>query len=71
MKNNKLLTENQKKNYIQDSGNYCPHCGSENMEHSSGFESDYNQAWVSVICRNCEKEWMDIYTLTDVEVSRN
>ena len=59
------LTDNQKAAYLKNS-HLCPHCGSNDI--SGGFiEVDGDSAWQEVSCSTCEKEWRDVYKLTEVE----
>ena len=60
------LTENQKVAYIGSGGVRCPHCKSENIT-GSHIEVDSTSAWQDISCDDCEMEWRDIYTLTDIE----
>lgn len=60
------LTDEQKAAYIEYGFSKCPYCGS--YEVSSGhFEVDGASAWQPVHCDNCEKDWRDVYTLTEIE----
>jgi len=61
------LTDAQKRAYLDASGLICPYCGSENIHALEVLDGDYNQAWRRVACSECDEEWRDIYTLTDVE----
>lgn len=61
------LTEEQKKNYLANSG-VCPFCGSGDIEgHSHDYEGD--QVWQTIRCLTpkCRREWRDVYTLTFIE----
>ena len=60
------LTEKQKKEYLQADGRRCPYCGSKDIDAES-FNSGGDQAWQRIDCRDCDKSWHDIYTLTDME----
>lgn len=59
-----MLTPEQREQYLKNP-NRCPFCRSENI---SGGEWQYsnNRCYQSIICGDCEKEWTDTYTLTDV-----
>ncbi len=61
------LTAEQKQKYIQSGGNNCPFCESDDIEGCVGIETGSGIASQNVICNNCNEEWTDIYTLTDVE----
>lgn len=59
------LIQEQKEAYLKNPGK-CPFCQSRDID--GGFvEIDGKSAWQKVSCNNCEKEWNDIYTLSDVE----
>jgi len=65
----KVLTDKQKKKYIESGYNGCPKCGdTQELISTSQFESDGNQAWRSFECAACGIIFEDIYTLTDVEI---
>ena len=52
--------------YLESGGNHCPHCGSSNIfaDHPETHEA---QSRSRVECRACEKEWIDVFTLSGVE----
>ena len=58
----------QKKAYLESEGLKCPFCKSANLlggvTHSAKYYDAYQQ---EVLCKECGKAWIDIYTLTDVE----
>lgn len=56
-----------KEAYIKSGYTKCPKCKSENIEGGS-VEIDCNGASQDVTCLDCNAEWTDIYTLTDVEI---
>ena len=60
------LTEEQKQEYINTSFTKCPFCKSDQTEGSS-INIDSNSAWQKITCLHCDKQWNDIYTLTDIE----
>jgi len=59
------LTPEQKKAYLADSSK-CPYCGAVGVE---GGEVDCqgDNHYQNIVCTTCGKEWVDIYTLTDVD----
>ena len=59
------FTKAQKKKYIENP-NICPYCKSEDIS-GENFEAGYNQAWREIECNSCGKEWMEIFTMTDIE----
>lgn len=64
------LSIGQKKQYIEnDHGMICPFCSSSDLEaHMTNIE-DIDSLVIAqpVRCGNCDKQWSDIYTLTDME----
>ena len=60
----KTLTEKQKQIYLKDS-DYCPFCGSENIE-GSVIDFYNNKVYQCINCNSCNLEWYDEYTLTGV-----
>jgi hypothetical protein len=45
----------------------CPFCNSGNISGDS-WEAQSGQAWQEVECRDCGKEWHDIYQLSHYEI---
>ena len=62
----KKLTDEQKRDYIDNFGTRCPYCDSEEIEGGS-WDLGVGQFWQNIVCHTCKKEWTDIYTLTAVE----
>ena len=60
------FTPEQKEEYINKQGNFCPYCGSDDIE-AEPLEPGGDEAWAVVTCDVCGKEWRDIYHLTDIE----
>jgi hypothetical protein len=62
----KKITPKVAKEYVEGYGSECPFCDSEDIV---GGETNYGagEIWQDVLCNSCEKEWVDIYTLTGVE----
>jgi transposase-like protein len=58
------MTEKQKEEYLKDSS-VCPFCKSSNIE-GEAVEIDGNGANQRVGCVDCNKSWIDYYTLTEV-----
>lgn len=57
-----------KKKYMADGGAVCPYCDSNDLETVSPIEwSSASTAIETQKCGNCDREWVDHYTLTDVE----
>ncbi len=62
------LTEEQQKKYLDEAGEYCPHCGSSDLEY--GWYNDFAEgSECPVKCRSCGKKWKDVYllVLSDIE----
>jgi transposase-like protein len=61
-----MITEKNRKNYLQNGGVKCPYCQSNNIDaiHISLFHGGARQ---TVICNACNESWIDIYELTGVE----
>ena len=53
--------------YIENGGNKCPVCQSENIGISSNFESDGTEIWVPVSCSNCGSDWTEYYRLVAID----
>ena len=60
------LTRVMKEKYMNKAGNVCPYCGSTNIEASIESNFDGLGASRDVTCIDCDKEWVDIYTLTEI-----
>jgi hypothetical protein len=57
-----------KEKYMTNKGALCPHCGSNDLETAQPLEwTATNAAQETQRCGNCGREWIDYYTLTDVE----
>lgn len=59
------LTPEQKKAYLQDSSK-CPYCGAEGVE-GGEVQDEGDQHFQNITCSACNREWVDIYTLSDVD----
>jgi transcription elongation factor Elf1 len=62
----KALTREQRDNYIESGAQNCPHCGSEILFNGS-FNCDIDYASRTVTCEECDNEWVEIFTLTNIE----
>ena len=62
------LTREQIDEYISSGGIKCPVCGDWDITGGS-VQIDAGVAWQDVSCSNCDYEWTDIYTLTDIKDS--
>lgn len=63
---NKPLTADQKKVYIQHRYGKCPYCGSQETR-SGSYDFDGETISKSVECITCERQWLYVYTLTGVK----
>jgi hypothetical protein len=54
--------------YARGNHSRCPCCGSGDFEGTG--EMDYDGDWVTneLVCRNCDAEWRDVFTLSDIDV---
>jgi ribosomal protein S24E len=64
------MLDNQIKQSLsnQYDGCKCPVCESESIESISEMNLDIRSAWQSVRCNNCDLEWDDVYTLSNIDV---
>ena len=60
-----ILTDEQRIAYVLNGGSSCPLCGDETIDGTS-VQIDNGTAWQNVSCNECNAEWQDIYSLTDV-----
>ena len=61
-----ILTEEQKKKYLENGWAKCPFCESEDISGDS-IDIEANEAWQNVSCSDCGKSWRDVYKLAFVE----
>ncbi len=59
-----MLTPEQKHEYLSNRPGHCPYCGSEDIE-GRGYDYDSDPGQI-IDCNECERCWMDVFTLTDV-----
>jgi predicted Zn-ribbon and HTH transcriptional regulator len=55
------------KAYVNNYGNHCPHCKSENIEAGEVIEPEHGLFTQKVTCFQCNKEWTDKYFLKTIE----
>jgi len=60
------LTEEQKRKYLESGGTKCPFCNSTDIT-AEPIEADGSGGYSDVKCDECNQEWRDIWSLTDVE----
>jgi len=63
----KDFTYAQKHDYIRKGGTVCPICRSDQLE-GSCFDADAGTAYQRINCLECNLEFNDCYTLTDIEL---
>lgn len=51
--------------YLENDANHCPYCESPNI---SGGDTDFDctHAFRNVVCKNCGKEWAEVFEITGV-----
>jgi len=49
--------------YLDSKGGFCPHCGSDNIESTSGFDADGPVGTMDIKCNNCGAFWEDVFRL--------
>jgi len=62
----KKLTEKKKAKYLEQGGAKCPHCNSGNLQGDS-LQSDGGYVWQDIECLDCDMQWVDVYSLTDID----
>lgn len=53
--------------YSQRQGQLCPFCESDEIETIDDLDADGDCAWQGVVCRDCEKQWTDLFKLVGFE----
>jgi transcription elongation factor Elf1 len=66
MKKKTKLTSKRKKKYIESKGSHCPYCGSTSISAESP-ETDGLDLECVVTCHDCNRGWLEIYTVTEVK----
>ena len=54
------------KKYLKTKGNFCPFCGSKDVEGIGATDCDGDYAWNDITCNSCEKTWSDEYKLSGI-----
>jgi len=52
--------------YINHRGLHCPYCNSPEIE-GNYVNVDAGFAWQKIKCLNCDKSWINIYKLVNIE----
>ena len=61
------MTNEQRLKYLKERGVRCPYCESKDIS-AGEMNADGDAICVEVKCNNeeCNQEWVDVYSLTDV-----
>lgn len=62
----KNLTDEMRKEYLENFGTRCPFCGSEDIT-AGDWDFGIGENWSRVYCNACGERWTDVYRLTGVE----
>ena len=57
----------KKESYLASGGTYCPYCGASYIEATGNTQFTGGSMTETIICRECDREWADIWTLTGVK----
>lgn len=61
------LPKEQREAYLTKRGVACPYCGNTDIE-GAVTESDHDGSYRQrITCHVCGKQWVDVYTLTEIE----
>jgi hypothetical protein len=60
-----MLTDKEIEEYIAKDGVICPYCGSKDL-HTGDTDWDCGVMWMSCMCGDCDREWVDQYTLSGI-----
>ena len=58
--------ERLERKYFASGGNLCPFCNSENID-GHGFEADSLEAWRTVTCGDCHRDWTELFDMVGIE----
>lgn len=58
------LTEQQKRQYLEDANELCPYCGSSEI---TAQEFDPYGTYRKVECETCDRNWKEVYELKTIE----
>lgn len=61
------MKTNLVKAYLKDSAK-CPHCQSKDID-GNEIQCEGDSHYQTIQCNNCGRSWVDIYTLTDVDLT--
>ena len=60
------MNSEQKRNYFKSKGLSCPFCNSKDLKAESPRLNE-DGCEVDVNCEDCSKEWVELYTLTNIK----
>ena len=69
MKTYNEIKDELEQRYLDNDGNSCPFCGSDDIS-AGHFDFDGREAWRSVECEKCGKEWTEVLSLVGAEFHR-
>lgn len=61
------LNKPQKVHYVDIGGVRCPYCNSGNISPNGPMLGNVHGAQQKIVCLQCGRKWVDIYTLNDIE----
>lgn len=61
----KPISEEVRKKYVEESGGYCPHCKTSNINGGS-MDYEHGAIYQKMLCNECGEDWVDAYHLTNV-----
>lgn len=61
-----MYTPEQEEEYVANSGQFCPNCGSGQIE-GEEWNADGGTANQQVLCLNCGERWYDVYELVGAQ----
>jgi len=63
-----MLTKKQKQTYLKNKGYQCPYCNSARISEPGTQLSyiDLSEITSKVTCLDCDKQWLDVFKLTDI-----
>ena len=56
--------------YLKHLGQRCPFCKSERITATESIQVDGDCGTQTIYCYTCEKSWVDIYRLADVDLEQ-
>lgn len=65
MSEGKEIKEEERKQYVNEGGGYCPYCKSHQYEGGS-LDFECGNIYQTMLCNECGESWVDCYTLSNV-----